>query len=84
MSCRVLGRQVEEASLNLLVEQARLAGASRLIGQYRPTPKNDMVREHYAKLGFMRTADRADGTERFILALDAFVAYDTFITINEA
>ena len=82
MSCRVLGRQVEQASLNLLAEQARLAGAKRLIGQYRPTPKNDMVREHFPKLGFTPMPDQPDGTPRFVLALDGFVPYNSFITIS--
>ena len=52
MSCRVLGRQVEEATLDLVVAAARALGAKRLIGRYRPTKKNGMVAEHYPKLGF--------------------------------
>ena len=52
MSCRVLGRQVEEATLNLVVRAALALGAKRLIGRYRPTKKNGMVAEHYIKLGF--------------------------------
>jgi FkbH-like protein len=52
MSCRVLGRCVEEATLNVVVAEARRLGARRLIGIYRPTAKNTIVSEHYAKLGF--------------------------------
>jgi FkbH-like protein len=52
MSCRVLGRQVEETTLSLIVEEARRMGAKRILGEYRPTAKNDMVREHYPRLGF--------------------------------
>ena len=52
MSCRVLGRQVEEATLDCLVRAARASGARTLIGSYRPTAKNAMVAEHYAKLDF--------------------------------
>ena len=52
MSCRVLGRQMEEETLNLVVAQARSLGAERLIGVYKPTAKNGMVRDHYQKLGF--------------------------------
>ncbi|KAA2212157.1 HAD-IIIC family phosphatase [Teichococcus oryzae] len=52
MSCRVLGRQVEEATLGILAGQARLRGATALIGEYRPTAKNTMVAGHYEKLGF--------------------------------
>ena len=52
MSCRVLGRGVEEACLNVLAEAAQSKGAKRLVGMYRPTEKNGMVRDHYAQLGF--------------------------------
>lgn len=52
MSCRVLGRQVEEAVLNLLVARARGIGARRIVGEYRPTERNSIVRDHYFKLGF--------------------------------
>ena len=52
MSCRVLGRGVERATLDLVVAEARRLGATRLIGEYRPTAKNGMVRQHYPALGF--------------------------------
>jgi FkbH-like protein len=81
MSCRVLGRGVEEATLQTLAEAARAHGARALIGQYRPTPKNGMVREHYAKLGFAKLDDLADGTERWKLVLDDYCPNPTCITI---
>jgi FkbH-like protein len=52
MSCRVLGRRVEETILQYLVEQARLRGISEIIGRYVPTAKNGMVRDHFSRLGF--------------------------------
>jgi FkbH-like protein len=52
MSCRVLGREVEQACLNAICAAANAAGASRLMGEYRPTVKNSMVRDLYARLGF--------------------------------
>lgn len=63
MSCRVLGRCVEEAVLQDLIGNARKAGASKLIGSYIPTARNIIVKEHYQKLGFTRTASRANGEE---------------------
>jgi FkbH-like protein len=70
MSCRVLGRQMEEETLNLIVEQARVLGARRLIGEYRPTAKNAMVRDHYRKLGFRALdPEAADGVTRWELTL---------------
>jgi FkbH-like protein len=70
MSCRVLGRRVEQAALAHLASAARAEGARALIGRYLPTAKNRMVAEHYAKLGFERVAAADDGatTWRFDLA----------------
>lgn len=53
MSCRVLGRQIEEAVLDVLVHAARAAGYRTLIGEYRPSGRNGMVAEHYPQLGFV-------------------------------
>lgn len=54
MSCRVLGRQVEEAVLEVLAEAASSAGYRALVGEYRPTERNGMVAEHYPQLGFIQ------------------------------
>ncbi|MBW4034796.1 MAG: HAD-IIIC family phosphatase [Proteobacteria bacterium] len=52
MSCRVLGRQVEQATLAILATIARQHGATHLRGQFIPTAKNAMVALHYENLGF--------------------------------
>lgn len=52
MSCRVLGRQVEAAVLEVLADAAAAAGWGALVGEYRPTERNGMVAEHYPRLGF--------------------------------
>jgi FkbH-like protein len=52
MSCRVLGRRVEQMVLRELLYHARSRGIERLIGFFIPSAKNDMVRKHYEKLGF--------------------------------
>ncbi|MFG5120819.1 HAD-IIIC family phosphatase [Methylorubrum sp. POS3] len=53
MSCRVIGRGVEAAMCDVLVAAARDRGVDRLIGLYRPSPKNGMVRDLYPRLGFV-------------------------------
>lgn len=53
MSCRVLGRKVEDAVMRVVAERARMRGAHRLIGRYRPTPKNALVKDVFAQLGFV-------------------------------
>jgi FkbH-like protein len=62
MSCRVLGRKVEHMVLQEILMQARRAGIQTLIGVYRPTEKNGLVRDHYSQLGFSRTGELSDGT----------------------
>lgn len=61
MSCRVLKRGVERLVLNALVEEARERGITWLRGEYIPTPKNGLVRDHYADLGFEKVETRLDG-----------------------
>jgi len=62
MSCRVLGRRVEETILQYLVEQARLKGVTEIIGRYVPTARNGLVRDHFEKLGFVQIEARNEGT----------------------
>ncbi len=81
MSCRVLGRGVEQACLNLLATTAQSHGAKRLIGQYRPTEKNNMVRDLYPNLGFTPLAE-TDGPARFSLDLRDFTPLPVFMQIN--
>ena len=68
MSCRVLGRKVEETILADLVARARSLGARRLIGEYIATPKNTLVRELYPRLGFTEIG-RSGASVRYALAL---------------
>jgi FkbH-like protein len=83
MSCRVLGRQVEPTTLNLIAAQAKLLGASRLIGEYLPTKKNGMVKDHYARLGFQVVETAVDGASRAVLDLAEFAPAETFIDVTE-
>jgi FkbH-like protein len=82
MSCRVLGRQVEAATLNVVAKRASAMGATALIGSFRPTPKNEMVRDHYPKLGFDEL-EKQDGETRWVLPLDRFRAAPVSMTIFE-
>ena len=83
MSCRVLGRQVEPTTLNLLAQEAKKLGARRLIGEYIPTKKNRMVKDHYVKLGFTVMSTNAAGGNRNMLDLANFRPTETSIVITE-
>jgi predicted enzyme involved in methoxymalonyl-ACP biosynthesis len=56
------GRRVEQAVLQELVNHARKFGIARIVGTYRPTERNRLVADHYAKLGFSECACPAKGS----------------------
>jgi len=63
MSCRALGRRVEDALLFYLVSEAGSAKA-KLVGEFIPTAKNQPAREFLERIGVNLTA-ADDGTFRF-------------------
>jgi len=63
MSCRVLGRGVEQFAMNEVVALARGRGCEFITGRYIPTAKNGMVKDFYAQFGFECVAGGdGDGT----------------------
>ena len=83
MSCRVLGRQVEPTTLNLICQEAKKLGARRVVGEYIPTKKNGMVKDHYAKLGFTVMETDPSGGNVNLIDLASFTPADTFIHESE-
>ena len=82
MSCRVIGRQVEVAMLNVVADVARRSGAARLVGRYHPTGRNQMVASFYPDRGFEPvTPDQT--TQRFVLSLDGWRPSSTPIALAE-
>jgi FkbH-like protein len=70
MSCRVLGRKVEQMVLREILSHARAAGIHKLIGIYRPTDRNKLVVDHYSKLGFIQVAEDESGQTRWELPVE--------------
>ena len=52
MSCRVFSRGAEEFMMNGVVTLARDRGYARIVGEYQPTAKNNVVADLYLRLGF--------------------------------
>ena len=67
MSCRVLGRKVEQMVLGEILEHARAASVHKLTGTYRPTDRNKLVIDHYANLGFTKVGEEESGLTRWEL-----------------
>jgi FkbH-like protein len=63
LSCRVIGRTVEEALLGYAVRDLQRLGATCITGEYIPIAKNGMVANLYGKLDFTRTDSNEKRTE---------------------
>jgi FkbH-like protein len=57
MSCRVIGRQAEDAFMQFLLDHLAEQGLTELVADYLPTAKNDMVRSFLPEQGFQLRAD---------------------------
>ena len=81
MSCRVLKRGMENFTLNQMVRAARAKGYRYIIGEYLPTLKNSMVKDHYRNLGF----EELDGvaTSRWILDVEGYEERECYIKRKE-
>ncbi|HMK06861.1 MAG TPA: hypothetical protein VK476_04980, partial [Flavobacterium sp.] len=74
MSCRVLKRGMENFVLNTIAEFCIDKGFDILKGEYLPTAKNDMVKDHYLNLSFEKSH------EHWTLDLKKYDARLTHIT----
>lgn len=85
MSCRVLQRGVEQVARNALVDAARAHGCSKIVGEFIPTAKNGLVRDHFAKLGFAHTGTgEADATSWSLDVSAATKSEDVLIDVELA
>jgi len=70
MSCRVIGRGLEELMFNVLIREMRSAGARQLRGKYRPTAKNRLVAGVLPGFGFATDAGPDEsGGQTYLLEL---------------
>lgn len=61
MSCRVLGRKIEDAMLASLCGFAKAGGAAAVVGEFLPTAKNAQVSGLYPRFGFETLREDAGG-----------------------
>ena len=57
LSCRVMGRRVEETMLHVAVEWARNRGAATVTALYQPTKKNKPCHDFFRASGWTASAD---------------------------
>lgn len=77
LSCRVIGRTLEQEMLRALVERAEARGCRAVRGTYVPSAKNAQVADLFPRLGFAPAPTppgAAEGTTGWELVLPADVA----------
>lgn len=82
LSCRVIGRTLEDEMMCELLATADRLNCVAVTGTYVPTAKNAQVAELYGRLGFSCTRREDDGATRWELRLPATVASRGFIAMN--
>jgi len=70
MSCRVLGRRVENMVLKEILVRALEKGIQFIRGFYLPTDRNSLVEHHYSNLGFSHVASHPDGSTEWLLPVE--------------
>jgi FkbH-like protein len=88
MSCRVIGRTVEQAFFSECAREARAMGYQRIVGEFIATRKNALVAELYSSLGFsplppITTADDSPEVQRFELLLGDFAPPQAFVALTQ-
>ena len=76
MSCRVLKRGMENFTLNTIVAEAKKNGFNKIVGEFLPTLKNEMVKDHYLNLGFQKE------NNQWVLEVDKYEQRKCFIQLN--
>jgi predicted enzyme involved in methoxymalonyl-ACP biosynthesis len=87
MSCRILGRGMEECILANAIRHGQALAVASIEAEYLPTAKNGMVAGFYPRLGFETVERRESGAVRYRLDLRGpaakSAAVPTWLTMEE-
>ncbi|MDX5407666.1 MAG: HAD-IIIC family phosphatase [Chromatiaceae bacterium] len=78
MSCRVMGRTIENAVINQLVLLAQQQGVRRICGRYIASERNQPVADLYANLGFIYQ----ENLDLWCKTLPAEISEESYINVT--
>ncbi len=81
LSCRVLGRKIEETFIAYIIEKAKNEKAKILVGPFIPTQKNVPARGFFERLGFCALEANHNGCEISEYDLNKDCPYPDFIQL---
>lgn len=82
LSCRVIGRKVENAFIAVACEMLLKLDAEELIGEFIPTKKNILAATVYPDLGFEPFGNVGDGTNWRVLLQEHSIQIPDCITVE--
>ena len=71
MSCRVMGRNIEFAFMDYIIEFLKNKGCEEVTAQYIPTMKNKPVSDFYDKVG-LPVEEEIDGTKKYQMSISDY------------
>ena len=82
LSCRVLGKGLEDAFIASIFNQLRLEGVRRIVADYLPTAKNGQTANFYDRLGMNCVSVDDDGAKHYEMDLDHAIEIKNYYNIN--
>jgi len=82
LSCRILGRGIEEAVLRAMFNDLRRRGVRRVTASYIPTARNVQTAEFYDRAGMTLAGVDDDGSRHYQMALDTKLRISDYYDIT--
>jgi FkbH-like protein len=70
LSCRILGKGIEDAFVKTVLNLLRLDGYRELTADYLPTVKNGQTADFYDRIGMTCVGTEADGTKHYRMSIN--------------
>jgi FkbH-like protein len=80
LSCRVIGRGVEDVMLAYIVENAQKAHAEKIVAEFIPTKKNAPAKDFYRANGLTLAHDKA-GSQEWVTGIKEGYGYPQYIKV---
>ena len=69
LSCRILGKGIEEAFFKTILNLLRLDGYRKVVAQYLPTAKNGQTADFYDRMGMACYDAQDNGSKHYVMEL---------------
>lgn len=82
LSCRILGKGIENAIFNSILNKLYIQGVKKVSAEYIPTAKNPQVAKFYDNQGFSLIDETEDGHKTYIYELNGIKEISDLYKIN--